>query len=381
MSFSDLIPFSLAVIFVIINGIPQLAYAAARGFLLKPTAFAYFVGAIGNALTGSVTPIAGQAETITIASLNKNVRNNISALIFAAVGMMALSFFGGVSRIADFVGPAAVFGMMSGVGLILAGVSWDMLWQEKRTTAISIVAALLTYALTLNSPNKVVYTIAVSVLISTFDFVFIQKKRIDLKTLALEGGRELVNTMSDNGKFWTKQYWSEFKIISPVFNRSVLLGALSLMCLNIGANTAFGNITASIAGTTQNLDHLTFINSLADIPSAIFGGAPIEAIISGTAGAPAPVLCAIVMMALTGALLLAGLVGKISRYLPSQSIAGFLLIIGFFLTFTPNLAAVSATPAPIQGYMALGVTVWSKNPFLGMLAAVAVRYLGMFVGL
>jgi len=379
--FSTFAPFFLAVIFVVINGVPQLAYAAARGFLLKPTAFAYFVGAIGNALTGSVTPIAGQAETITIASIKKNVRNNISALIFAAIIMMILALFGGVSAIAAFAGDAVVLGMMSGVGLILASVAWDMFEQEKRTAAVSIISALITYALTLDSPNKVVYTIAVSVLVSTIDFVFIQKKRVDLNAAAKEDGRIIENVMSDNGKFWTKEFWAEFKIIKPAFSRDALFGALSLMCINIGANTAFGNITASIANTTQNLDHLTFINSLADIPSALFGGAPIEAIISGTAGSPFPVAAGIVMMIVTGALLFAGLVGKISKYLPSQSIAGFLLAIGFFLTFLPNLSAVSVGVNPVQGYAALGVTIWSKNPFLGMAAGIGVRYIGIFFGL
>lgn len=64
-------PFLLAVVAVIINGVPQLLYAQARGFALKPAGFAYLVGAIGNLLTGSVTPISGQAETITVASVKK----------------------------------------------------------------------------------------------------------------------------------------------------------------------------------------------------------------------------------------------------------------------------------------------------------------------
>jgi len=37
---TDLGPFILAVIAVIINGIPQLLYAEARGFALKPAGFA-----------------------------------------------------------------------------------------------------------------------------------------------------------------------------------------------------------------------------------------------------------------------------------------------------------------------------------------------------
>ena len=69
-------PFLLAVIAVIINGVPQLLYAQARGFALKPAGFAYLVGAFGNLVTGSVTPISSQAETITVASVDKDLRNN-----------------------------------------------------------------------------------------------------------------------------------------------------------------------------------------------------------------------------------------------------------------------------------------------------------------
>ena len=186
---------------------------------------------------------------------------------------------------------------------------------------------------------------------------------------------------SNEWRFWKKEYWSDFKFIKPTLNLTVILGALSLVMLNIGANISFGGITASIANTTQNYDHLSIINSLADVPSALFGGPPIEAIISGTAGAPWPVLCGIVFMAVTGILILMGLVGRLGKYLPAQSIAGFLLVIGFALTFAPNLQAVTASDNSMAGFMALGVTAWSKNPFLGMVVGVLVRLLGSYVGL
>jgi len=372
-------PFILAVIAVIINGIPQLLYAEARGFALKPAGFAYLVGAFGNLFTGSVTPISSQAETITVASIKKNLRNNLSSILLAAVLMMILAAFGGVTRIADFAGVAIISGMMSGVGLILAGVSWDMFNQERRTALVSIISAVAAYAIFLNSANKVVWTIFISVVVSTADYLFLQKRRVDLSA-EMEEGREQYR-MSNEWRFWKKDYWSDFKLIKPTFNLSVLLGALSLVMLNIGANISFGGITASIAGTSQNFDHLSIINSLADIPSALFGGPPIEAIISGTAGAPWPVACGIVFMLVTGILVLVGVIGRLGRYLPSQSIAGFLLVIGFALTFAPNLSAVAQSDNPIGGYMALGVTAWSKNPFLGMVVGILVRYLGAYVGL
>lgn len=372
-------PFLLAVIAVIINGVPQLLYAQARGFALKPAGFAYLVGAFGNLVTGSVTPISSQAETITVASVDKDLRNNVSAVLLAAVFMVILGLCGGVTRIADFAGTAVVSGMMSGVGLMLAGVSWDMLKQERRVTLVSMISAIIAYALFINDGNKVVWTIFISVAVSTADFLFLQKRRVDLSTVVEEGRKPV--EMSGEWRFWKKEYWSDFKFIKPTINATVILSALSIMMLNVGANISFGGITASIAGTQQNFDHLSIINSLADVPSAIFGGPPIEAIISGTAGAPWPVACGIAFMIAMAVLILTGLVGRLGRYLPAQSISGFLLVIGFALTFAPNLATVAASGNSMSGYIALGVTAWSKNPFLGMVVGVLVRYLGVYVGL
>ena len=372
-------PFILAVIAVIINGVPQLLYAQTRGFAMKPAGFAYLIGALGNLITGSVTPISSQAETITVASVKKDLRNNVSSILLAALLMVVMGLCGGVTAISEFAGAAVVAGMMSGVGLMLAGVSLDMFQQEKRTTIVSVVSAIIAYALFLNNGNKVVWTIFISVVISTADFLFLQKRRVDLTTMVEDGRDMIVNTTE--WRFWKKEYWSDFNLIKPTLNLSVVMGALSLLMLNIGANISFGGITASIAGTTQNFDHLSIINSLADVPSALFGGPPIEAIISGTAGAPWPVACGIMFMLVTGVLVLTGLVTRLGKYLPAQSISGFLLVIGFALTFAPNLQTVAASENSMSGYIALGVTAWSKNPFLGMVCGVLVRFFGSYVGL
>ena len=377
--FANLGAFALAVIAVIINGVPQLLYAQARGFAIKPAGFAYLIGAIGNLLTGSVTPISSQAETITVASVNKNLRNNVSSILLAAILMAALGLCGGVNLIADFAGPAVVAGMMAGVGLMLAGVTLDMFGQEKRIVIVSVVSALAAYVVFINDGNKVVWTIFISVVVSTLDFLFLQKRRVNMETL-VEEGREAAQ-MSNEWRFWKKAYWSDFKLIKPTINIKVILSALSIMMLNVGANISFGGITASIAGTAQNYDHLSIINSLADIPSALFGGPPIEAIISGTAGAPWPVLCGVAFMFVTAILILTGVIGRLGKYLPAQSISGFLFVIGLLLTFAPNAATVASSDGSMSGFIAMGVTAWSKNPFLGMIAGILVKFLGSYVGL
>lgn len=379
MSFENMSAFVLAIIAVIINGVPQLLYAQSRGFALKPSGFAYLVGAFGNLFTGSVTPISGQAETITVASVKKNLRNNVSSILLAALLMVILGLCGGVTKIADFAGAAIVGGMMAGVGLILADVSWSMYGQEKRITLVSLFSALAALVIFRNSPNKLVWVIFVSVLVSTLDFLFLQKRRVDIANM-VEEGREAME-VSTEWRFWKKEYWSDFKMVKPTLNLTVILGTLSLVMLNIGANISFGGITASIANTTQNYDHLSIINSLADVPSSLFGGPPIEAIISGTAAAPWPVACGICFMFATAILILMGVVGRIGKYLPAQSIAGFLFVIGILYTFIPNLNGILSEEQRACGFIALAITAWSKNPFLGMVAGVLVRYYGMYIGL
>ncbi|MCQ2402924.1 MAG: xanthine/uracil permease [Lentisphaeria bacterium] len=379
MSFENMSAFILAIIAVIINGVPQLLYAQSRGFALKPSGFAYLVGAFGNLFTGSVTPISGQAETITVASVKKNLRNNVSSILLAALLMVILGLCGGVTKIADFAGAAIVGGMMAGVGLILADVSWSMYGQEKRISLVSLVSAIAALVIFRNSPNKLVWVIFVSVVVSTLDFLFLQKRRVDIANMVEEGRENL--EVSTEWRFWKKAYWSDFKMVKPTMNLTVVLGTLSLVMLNIGANISFGGITANIAGTTQNFDHLSIINSLADVPSSLFGGPPIEAIISGTAAAPWPVACGICFMFATAILILMGVVGRIGKYLPAQSIAGFLFVIGILYTFIPNLTGILNDDKRACGFIALAITAWSKNPFLGMVAGVLVRYFGMYIGL
>lgn len=363
-----------AVIFVVINGITQMYLARGVSYKLKPTGLAYFVGAIGNFFSGSVVPISGQAETLTLSGLIKNMRERVAALLIAAAIGILLGLTGSVSLIVQFAGDSAVNGMMAGVGYILAMVGITMCKEEKRTGIISMIAAFATYILT----HDLVYTIALSVMLSSLDFCVLQKRRVDLNEIARAANSE---PESEEWRFWKKEYWEDFKLLKPKFSLSALFAGLSFICLNIGSNISFGNITAGIAGQTPKLDALSFINSLADVPSILFGGAPIEAIISGTAAVPnigninGAWLAGILMMLISGALLLLGVVGKLGKYIPAQSIAGFLFIIGFNVTLVPDLKAAFASGDPIAAAVAAGVTIISKNAFYGLAAGALVYQL------
>ncbi|MDR1953116.1 MAG: xanthine/uracil permease [Clostridiales Family XIII bacterium] len=370
--------FLLAVIFVVINGVTQMYMAKGFGYKLKPTGLAYMVGAIGNLLSGSVVPISGQAETLTLSGLIKDMGERVAALLIAAVIGITLGATGMLGKIVDFAGDSTVNGMMAGVGYILAMVGISMVGQEKRTGLISMISAFLIYVLT----GDLVYTIAGSVLLSSLDFVFGQKRRVDLNQIAIDSGSE---PESEEWRFWRKEYWVDFKLLKPKFGLPALLSGLSFICLNIGSNISFGNITSGIAGQEPNIDALSVINSLADVPSILFGGAPIEAIISGTAAAPdlgsinGPWLAGILMMAVSGILLLLGVIGKLGKYIPAQSIAGFLFIIGFNVTLVPDMKAAFAAGDPVAAAVAAGVTIISKNAFYGLVAGTVVYQLPQLI--
>ena len=117
----------------------------------------------------------------------------------------------------------------------------------------------------------------------------------------------------------------------------LIVHALALACLNIGANISFGKITGSIAGVDSNIDHLAIYSSLADMGSSFFGGGPVEAIISGTATAPNPIRSSVMMMLIMAAILLFKLLPTIGKYVHSASIAGFLFVLGTFVTFATNI--------------------------------------------
>ena len=72
----------LAIIGVVLNGLPQGLLALTFGFASVPTALAFFVGAVGNTITQSVAPISFQAETITYAGTAGKDRSERCTMIF-----------------------------------------------------------------------------------------------------------------------------------------------------------------------------------------------------------------------------------------------------------------------------------------------------------
>ena len=345
----------LAAIGVVLNGIPQGLLALSMGFASVPTALGFGVGVIGCLLLGSVAPISFQAETIVLAgTMGKNMRERLSMVFFAGVTMAALGACGLLTAIVNFAGETVLNAMMAGVGLVLTKLALGMMKENKLVGITSVVTAVLVYFFL---GQNLVYTIVISLVVSS--------------AAAKLAGQDI------GGGVGTAEKMGRLKLEKPIFNLSVLRGALALACLTVGANIAFGSITGGIAGASQNVDHLTIYSGLADAVSALFGGAPVEAIISAKAGAPHPVTAGVLMMGIMAVILFCGLLPKIGKYVPSQSIAGFLLILGAVVTVPGNAAAAFAGTGAgdtIVAGVTMGVTAFT-DPFFGMLAGTALKLL------
>lgn len=348
----------LAALSVILNGLPQGLLALSFGFASVPTALAFIVGAGGSLISGTVAPISFQAETITLAgSMGKDMRQRLSMVFFGGVGMTIIGAFGLLERIVDFVGPAITGGMMAGVGVMLARVAINMCQKNNVVGYISMAVGFVTYMFT----KDLVYTITLSVVISSA-VALILKQKLDVSVKERE----------------------KLVLHKPIVSLEVLRGALALICLNIGANIAFGKITGSIANSDVNVDYLSIYSSLADIVSSLFGGGPLESIISATGSAPHPLFSGVLMMSLMAVLLFAGLLPKIGKYIPSESIAGFLFVLGAIVTVPTNavsaLTVEGVAGGPVVGGITMVVTAIT-DPFLGMVAGLVVKTLAGVLGM
>ena len=381
-----MVPFLLGVIFVTVNGLTQLVFAQTQGFKLKPASIGLFIAAALSAVWGLVTPITGQSAMIALAGKTEERSERVAALLISSVLMALLGLTGAISAAVEFAGPAIMAGMMAGVGLMLMGVGVDFISDKQKGNIgvglVSLISAFATYMFAFGPENphlhsnRLVYTVAVSVLSSTIYYLIFQRKAIQTALSIPEGETE-------NGQFWTKAYWQadDWKIVKPKITIKSMLAAAALICLGVGITTSFGAINAGMAGVEQNFDHLTLVSGIAGFASELFGGMPLETIISGTAAAPWPVLGNVAVLVTLGVLLIIGVVTKISKYMPTQSIAGFLIVIGLFATFLPQIRNDGfASDIPVAG-VTMAVTKLTNNPFVGILAGLATRAIGSWVGL
>lgn len=88
------------------------------------------------------------------------------------------------------------------------------------------------------------------------------------------------------------------------------------------------------------------------------------------------------MMLLMAAILFAGLLPKIGKYIPTESIAGFLFVLGAIVTVPVNAAsALTSTVAnsTIIGGVTMTVTAIT-DPFIGMISGLLMKILLPMIG-
>ncbi|KNF09671.1 putative membrane protein [Gottschalkia purinilytica] len=342
----------LAAIAVVVNGLPQGILALSFGFAAFPTALAFLVGPVGMLLSGQVAPISFQAEAIVLAgTMGKDRNERLNIVFFTGIVMALIGGIGLLQPTVDFIGTSILSGMMAGVGIILAKLAIDMIKGNKIISGISIASAILIYFIT----NDLVYTIVGSVFLSSAIWIFMRK-----------------NAVSENEEEINLEHEKLIPLKIKV-NSNIIRKVLALVTLQIGGNIAYSSVTGSLAKSAVNVDMITLYSGIADSISAFFGGGPVEAIISGTAVAPNPVIAGVLMMLIMAAILFAKLLPRIGKYVPNESIAGFLLVLGAIVVFPTNIKP-GIEADPITAGVATIVTA-TIDPFVGMLAGIVVRFL------
>ncbi|MEG2857915.1 MAG: NCS2 family permease, partial [Clostridia bacterium] len=92
------------------------------------------------------------------------------------------------------------------------------------------------------------------------------------------------------------------------------------------------------------------------------------------------VLAGVIMMVIMAGILFFALLPKIGKFVPSQSIAGFLFVLGAFATVPASAGvAFAADGNPAVGAVTMAVTAVS-DPFFGMLAGIALKVIMSFGG-
>ncbi|MGE5484842.1 MAG: NCS2 family permease [Ignavibacteriales bacterium] len=346
----------LAAIAVVINGLPQGLLALSYGFGAFPTALGFAVGVVGALLFGSVAPISFQAESIVLAgTMGCNRYERCTIVVICGLAMAAVGAFGLLQPTIAFIGPAIESGMMAGVGIILATVAINMVKSNAKVGVVSVAVALLVYAF----KKDLVWTIVASVVASTVLWLAVRPKT----------GPQGQGSTADT---------EVIKAIPLTFNPQVIRGALAMICLQIGGNIAYAGITGNIAKTPVNVDRVTLYSGLADAASAFFGGGPVEAIISGTGAAPRPLLAGVLMMGIMAVILLLKLLPTIGKHVPSESIAGFLFVLGAIVVFPVNVKAAIGADAVVGGVTT--VVTAATDPFIGLIAGVIIRTLMGTIG-
>ena len=336
--------------------------ALSLGFASVPTGIGFLVAAGLVLLFRSVVPVSFEVESLTVVSrlVERDWKRMAQVVLVAGVAGAVLGLLGFYSVIVDFIDGPILFGMMTGVGLILTFVAYETFKENKIIGGVSIVVAVGTFFLLINDPNNLIYALFASVVAAIVVSRFVEFTPIvDASTSAVHEKIRLIPL-------------DRFRFLTDV---KVIRAALALLALRVGTSIAYSGIDSQMSGTEANVDHTNIIAGVSGAASAIFGGAPVEPIISGTAAAPNPVTSGFIMLVVMGLLLVFGLLPKLARWVPMASIAGFLFVLGAVLAIPGNVGGVISDTDPFSGPVTVAVTAVTFDPFLGMVCGIIIRFI------
>ena len=365
--------------------------AISLGWALKPAGIGFLIGMGLLIAFRTVAPVSFEVESLTIVSkiAKRKWHVMIYAVILAGIAGVILGSLGLISAMVDFIGPSIQYGMMTGVGIILAVVALDLIKENRIIGIVSAGVAFVVFFITIDDPSSIIYALAASVAVSVGVARFVK-----FNPILPDENREKIsmilpfrNLGSLFRKFQTEEDiptagGTKTKVIKLLTrNDKILLvrAALALIALRLGTGIAYPAIDADIAGIDpitgsghSIFDVTSIIAGMSGAASAFFGGAPLEPIISGTAASPNPVFSAALMMGLAAVIILLGLIGKIAKYIPIQAVTGFLLLLGTMIIFPEN-APLAIAENPFVGGVTAVVTGVTMDPFIGMIAGLITK--------
>lgn len=343
-----------------LNSISQGVMAMGLGFSLFATSFGFGTAAVLSLIMGNVVPLSFQAESLALmANLSDNKDERRAILLVAAVLLVIIGMTPFAHWLTMFSGTAILSAMMAGVGMMLAQIGYHSAQNDKWTGWTSFVIALVIYLTT----KDLALTIALSVIGASVLAYYKRGKQPTAKA----------NIQEEEG----------LRVRRVPFSFAVVKGALSFIALNLAGNISYGLITGQMTGITPNpanVNAITLIEGISNIVSALFGGAPVGAIISATGDTPHPLLANVLMTAFIAVILFLKVLPKMSRYIPGESLAGFLMVLGMFVVFPDNATTAMTSAMPLAAGATIVITALS-DPFTGLVSGTVLRYLLPLLGL
>lgn len=351
----------ISILASISDAVGEALVGVTLGFAMGPTGVGFILGAILILITQSYVTASFEVESLTIVSkISERNWEKMCYIIFTAGLIGAVGACLGVfGALRTFIEGPILYGMMSGVGVLLCFVAFDTYKENKVIGTVSLVVAIIVYCLFINDDNNLIYAMGASIVASILvaRFASYEEPILDKEKEKLQFFPILKKMKS--GKF--------------LRDGIVWKGALGLLALRIGTSISYSGITSEIGNVEVNVDHTNIVAGFSGMTSALFGGSPLEPVISVTSAAEHPIICAAVFMVIMGVLLLSGILLKIVKYIPTTSIVGLLFLLGAFIGIPSNIQGIVNDTDAFSGPVTMVVTVATSNPFFGMLAGIVVR--------